>query len=203
MAGNSAPIGERGHAMRPGPTLRAVAFLIVSPLVARAPQAVPGSQEPPAFQEFRQRVEQYVQLQQALQSSLPGLRTTKLRKEIIERRQALAKKIREARPNAKQGDIFTPEIGEQFRRVIQSEFQGSNGPNVRKTIQQGEPVGHLRLTVNGAYPENVPRTTVPPALLLHLPQLPKEVAYRLIGHDFALQDIEARLIIDFIRGPIF
>jgi hypothetical protein len=206
--GRSAKIGERGLAMGPDPILGAVAFVIVLvgagwvPLVARPPQAAPGSQESPAFNEFRQRVRQYVELQNALQSSLPGLRTTKLRKEIVERQQALGQKIREARSNAKQGDIFTPEISEQFNRVIRREFQGSNGPNVRKTIQQGEPVDYLRLTVNRAYPENVPLTTVPPALLLNLPQLPKEVAYRIVGHDFALQDTEARLIVDFIPGAI-
>jgi hypothetical protein len=194
--------------MRPRPILRAVTFLMLLvgarcvPLLARHPQAAPGSQESPAFNEFRERVQQYLKLQRALQSSLPGLRTTKLRKEIVERRQALAQKIREARSNAKQGDIFTPEISEQFRRVIRSKFQGSNAPNVRQTIRQGEPVKHLRLRVNSAYPENLPLTTVPPALLLNLPQLPKEVAYRIVGHDFALQDTEARLIVDFIPGAI-
>jgi hypothetical protein len=47
-----------------------------------------------------------------------------------------------------------------------------------------------------------PLTTVPPTLLLPLPQLPAGVAYRIIGHDFVLEDTEAGLIVDFIPGLI-
>jgi hypothetical protein len=168
------------------------------PVAAGPPQVPPVSPEPPAFREFTQRVQQYLELQKAM----PRLRTTKQRKEIVERRRALAQKIREARSNAKPGDIFTPEASEEFRRVIRSAFQGPNAPNVRKTIRQGEPVRGWHLSVNGDYPEHLPLTTVPPALLLRLPQLPPEVAYRIIGHDFVLEDTEARLIVDFIPGAL-
>jgi hypothetical protein len=162
------------------------------------PQAPPVSPEPPAFGEFTQRVQEYVKLQKAA----PRLKTTKDRKQIVERRRALAEKIREMRANAKPGDIFTPEASEEFRRVIRSTFQGPNASKVRKTIRQGEPLRGWHLSVNGDYPEHLPLTTVPPTLLLHLPQLPAEVAYRIIGHDFVLEDTEARLIIDFIPGAI-
>ena len=57
---------------------------------------------------------------------MPRLQTTKQPKKIVEWRNALAQKIREARSNAKQGDIFTPEVGDEFRRVIRSAFQGPN-----------------------------------------------------------------------------
>jgi hypothetical protein len=156
------------------------------------------SSEPPAIREFTQRVQQYVELQK----SMPRLRTTKQRTEIVERRRALAQKIRETRADAKPGDIFTPEVSEEFRRVIRSVFQGPNAPNVRKTIRQGEPLPGWHLRVNDDYPEHLPLTTVPPTLLLHLPQLPAEVAYRIVGHDFVLEDTEARLIVDFISGAL-
>jgi hypothetical protein len=63
-------------------------------------------------------------------------------------------------------------------------------------------VADFHLSVNGAYPENLPLTTVPPTLLLRLPQLPERLAYRIVGHDFVLQDTEARLVIDLIPGVI-
>jgi len=47
-------------------------------------------------------------------------------------------------------------------------------------------------------PCHLPSTTVPPTLLLRLPRLPDKLAYRIVGHDFVLQDTEARLIVDFI-----
>jgi hypothetical protein len=184
--------------------MRVIVFLIVlagaiqGPITAGSPQGPPASPESPAFRDFIQLVQQYMKLRKAL----PQERTTKRSEEIVDRRRALAQAIRESRPNAKQGDIFTPEISGQFLAVIHSTFQGSNAANVRKTIRQGEPVPSMHLSVNGAYPEHLPMTTVPPTLLLRLPQLPERLAYRIVGHDFVLQDTEARLVIDFIPGAL-
>jgi hypothetical protein len=181
--------------------LRAAIFLIPlmsAPQVAALPQAPAAKPESPAFREFIERAKQYVKLQK----SVPRLRTTKRREEIVERRRALAQKIREMRADAKPGDIFTPEASEEFRQVIRGTFRGPNAANVRKTIRQGEPVPGWRLAVNSDYPESLPVTTVPPTLLLRLPQLPPELAYRIVGHDFVLQDMEARLIVDFIPGAL-
>lgn len=170
------------------------ALLLLALVSAVRPQVPPAGPEPPVFREFTQRVQQYLQLRKAV----PQQRTTKHQEEIVDRRHALAQAIRESRTGAKQGEIFTPEISEQFLRVIRSTFQGPNARNVRKTIRQGEPVEGVRLTVNGAYPENLPLTTVPPTLLRRLPPLPERLAYRIVGHNFVLQDTEARLVIDFI-----
>lgn len=189
--------------MQPTRSLTAVVFFIVLagglwiPVAAGPQQSPPGDPEP-AFREFEKRVQAYVKLRKAV----PRLRTTNDRKEIVDRRRALAQAIREARPDAKQGDIFTPEISEQFLDVIRGALQGSGAPNVRKTIRQGEPVPGVHVTVNGAYPEGLPLTTVPPTLLRRLPRLPDRLAYRLIDHDFVLLDTEARLVIDFIPGAL-
>src|SRR6185369_2161881 len=184
--------------------VRTIVFLIVqagalwSPVAAGPPQIPPANPESPAFRDFTQRVQQYLKLRKAA----PQQRNTKRSQEITDRRHALAEAIRESRTGAKQGDIFTPEISEQFLKVIRSTLQGASASNVRKTIRQGEPVASLHLSVNGAYPENLPLTTVPPTLLLRLPQLPERLAYRIVGHDFVLEDTEARLVIDFIPGAL-
>jgi hypothetical protein len=175
-----------------------VAMLVITAGAAQAPSANPPS---PAFQDFTKRVQEYVKLRNGL-PSLPRPKKTKARKEIVERQRALAQKIQEARANAKQGDIFTPEVSEEFRQAIRGKMQGASAKNVRKTIRQGEPLIDVRLTVNAAYPDHLPRTTVPPTLLLSLPQLPKEVAYRIVGHFFVLEDIEGRIVVDFIPGAI-
>ena len=190
--------------MRTNRFLRAIVFSALLAgasrftVAAAVAQSDPVAPEPPAFREFNESVQQYVKLQKAM----PRLRTTKKRKEIVERRHALGEKIREARANAKPGDFFTPAVSEEFRRVIRNAFQGPNARSIRKTLREGEPLQGWHLTVNGDYPEHLPMTTVPVTLLLHLPQLPSEVAYRIIGHDFVLEDKEARLILDFIVGAV-
>jgi hypothetical protein len=173
-------------------------LIVLVPAASGSPQVPAVTADSPAFHDFTQRVQQYVKLQNAL----PRLRNTKKRSEIVERRQVLAEKIREARADAKQGDIFTPEASEEFKRSIRAAFQGPNAMNVRKTIRQGEPLKGWHLMVNGDFPEHLPMTTVPPTLLLSLPPLPNGLAYRIVGHDFVLEDKEARLFLDFIPGAI-
>jgi len=174
--------------------LQAAGLLLALGAVGCA-QSPPLNKQPPGFDDFTQRVQQYMKLRKAL----PNERTTKRAEQIVDRRHSLAQAIREARPAAKQGDIFTPESSEQFLKVIRATLQRSN---VRKTIRQGEPVAGVHLTVNSGYPEHLPRTTVPPTLLLRLPRLPDKLAYRIVGHDFVLQDTEARLVVDFIPGAL-
>ena len=56
--------------------------------------------------------------------------------------------------------------------------------------------------MNQTYPDGVPFTTVPPTLLLKLPKLPEKVAYRIVGRDLILLDVEANLVVDRITEII-
>jgi len=159
---------------------------------------MPAQSPVPAFQGFVERVRQYVTSQRPVRH----LRTTNRRKQIVERRAELVRRIRETRATAQQGDIFTPVLADEFRQVIRSAFQGPNAINVRNTVRRGDPQPGWVISINGSYPDDLPLTTVPPSLLLRLPQLPPEVAYRIMGHDFVLQDTEARLVIDYIPAAI-
>ena len=155
-----------------------------------------------AFKEFTALVQQYVDLHKKLEASLPSLGPKEPQEKIVERKKALAEKLRQSRSAAKRGDIFASEIAEEFRHLIRRELEGPKGANPRKTIHQGEPLKPRRLRVNDSYPESLPATTVPPSLLLALPQLPKEVEYRIVGRDWVLLDIEANLIVDFIHEAL-
>jgi hypothetical protein len=183
--------------MRPCSLLQVagLCFALSGNAVAQTP---PINKQPPGFDDFRARVQQYLKLR----NELPNQRTTKRQAQIVDRRHTLADAIREARPAAKQGDIFTPESTPEFLKVIRDTLQGMGSAKVRKTIRQGEPVAGLHLNVNDAYPVRLPRTTVPPTLLLRLPRLPDKLAYRIVGHDFVLQDTEARLVVDLIPGAL-
>ena len=114
----------------------------------------------------------------------------------------LARKIADARRDARQGDIFTHEVSERFRKIIRRAFHGPEGRRARRTIQQDTPFKVIALRVNDVYPENIPLTTTPPTLLLKLPVLPPELAYRFVGHDLALKDIKTGLIVDLIPNAI-
>ena len=74
-----------------------------------------------------------------MRKALPHEHTTKRQEQIVDRRHSLAEAIREARADAKQGDIFTPEISEQFLKVIRGTLQGSNSPTPAKPFARENP----------------------------------------------------------------
>ena len=95
------------------------------------------------------------------------------------------------------------EVTRQFRRIIRGEFQGPEAQLARRTIRPDDPSKVIvRLHVNDVYPENIPLTTTPPTLLSKLPQLPQELAYRIVGRDLTLKDTKAGLIVDLIPNAI-
>jgi hypothetical protein len=151
---------------------------------------------------FTDRVQAYVKMQKDLKASLPALKPTEDAAQIIEHQHALARKIVDARRDARQGDIFTPDVAERFRKIIDKTFRGPEGRLARKTILPDSPFKVAVLHVNDVYPEGIPVITTPPTLLLKLPKLPPELAYRIVGRDLTLQDTEARLIVDLITNAI-
>jgi hypothetical protein len=160
-----------------------------------------STKESDEYKEFLKRVQDYVRLHKSIEATLPALKPTDLPELITAHQQALARKIREARPNAKPGDIFTEDAIGAFRKVIHHELRGPGGHRARKTIQQGEPL-KMQVEINQPYPDGVPYTTLPPSLLLKFPKLPPEMAYRIVGHDLILLDVNASLVVDLVKDLI-
>jgi hypothetical protein len=114
---------------------------------------------------------------------------------------ALAARIRAARPNAAQGDLFTPEAAAEIRRLISPEVHGARAAETRKAIQEDQPKT-AALKVNARYPDGQPLPTVPPNVLVNLPRLPEQLEYRVVGTSLILLDVPASLIVDFIPGAM-
>ena len=177
-------------------------FAFVAPGLAGQAQAPRLNEEARDLKVFNDRVQEYVKMQKNLEASLPALKPAMDPAQIVEHQHALARKIADARRDARQGDIFTHEVTEQFRKIIRSAFHGPEGRLARKTIQQDTPFKVIVPHVNDVCPENVPLTATPPTLLLKLPELPPGLEYRFVGHDLTLQDTKARLIVDLIPKVI-
>jgi hypothetical protein len=187
------------------PGLVALAFCVVPARMLAGQGSVPGKEQADdvaAFKEFSARVQEYVKLRKTVASSLPALTTTDEPEMITAHQQLLARKIREARPHAEPGDIFTPPACEAFRHASRSVLQGSHAAGSRAYMQRGEANPAMRLAVNGIYPDTEPITTVSPALLAAFPLLPVEVAYRIVGRTLILIDVESRLIVDVARRAL-
>lgn len=156
----------------------------------------------PGFKEFSERVNDYVKIHRAIESGLPTLKSTDLPEMISAHQLALARKIRESRPNAQPGDIFTSEARKSFQHVIRNVMLSPQGTSATATMNQGAPLADNPMKVNEAYPDKLPYTTVPPSLLVALPKLPDQVEYRLVGHDLLLLDPKANMVVDIFAGVI-
>ncbi len=154
------------------------------------------------IKDFESRVTDYVKLSKKAASGPAAPKPTDDPAKLKEYQLALAAKIRAGRPQAKQGDIFTPDVTKMFQRLIAMSFSGPRGEKLRASLRHAEPVKTLNLQVNDSYPQGVPLQSTPPSLLLDLPKLPSELEYRIVGRDLVLRDVKANLIVDFISNVI-
>lgn len=151
--------------------------------------------------EFQGRVADYVKVHKDAAAQLPPLKPTHSPAQIDAYQRELARRIRAARPDARQGYIFSPPVAAELHRLITISMRGAEGARIRASLQRGAPVS-IPVVVNSSYPSTAPLETTPPSLLLNLPKLPPEVEYRVVAHDLVLRDATANLIVDFVPGAI-
>jgi len=151
------------------------------------------------LRDFGGRVDQYLSVKGS--QNVPRKQTDSAAELAQQKREAIAK-LRAARSNAKQGDIFGPAVLQYFQRQIQATLKGPEGGRVMASLRRAEPTPNLQLHVNDEYPPHVPLQSTPPTLLLNLPQLPKGLQYRVVGKSLVLCDLDSNLIIDYIPDAI-
>ena len=147
--------------------------------------------------DFSTRVWGYFELRSELEKGLPALRVTDDPAEIRRAIRALAKRIRLARAEAREGDMFTPTISVEFRKALILEMNA----NTWAAIMDDNP-GEFSNQTDGTYPEGKPLSTVPPNILAALPRLPEDIQYRFLGRHLILLDTRANLILDRIPYAI-
>ena len=148
-------------------------------------------------EDFTARVSSYYELRRNLQRGLPVLTVTDYPAEIRSTQLALAERIRVARHGAKPGEIFTPTIRVEFRKVLSLAIDA----NTLGAIMDDNP-GRISHHINGTYPEGEPFSTMPPNILAVLPRLPDDIHYRFLGRELILLDTAANVILDRIPCAI-
>lgn len=153
-------------------------------------------EEHEAVEHFRKEVAKYAGLHGKALARVGAVQTPEAQK-------ALAAAITARRIEAKQGDIFLPEVQAVFKRLLGAQLKGPDATAAKKAMVEGNP-GHdedsilVAVRVNAPYPRGAARSTVPPSVLLTLPPLPECLSYLFVGRDLILVDTAAQLIVDFI-----
>jgi hypothetical protein len=170
-----------------------------------------GGQPPPAAPrvnvdaqtsvDFLKRIDAYAELHRKVERTLPELPKNPTPTQSDTHARNLARLIAQARPGAKEGDMFTRETRAYVRRQIARALAGPDGAAVRSSVSEENP-GRVQLRVNARYPEGIPLTTMPPQILGALPKLPDDLEYRFIGERLILLDVHAQMIVDYIPDAL-
>jgi hypothetical protein len=168
---------------------------------AQGPQVSVAPKHAEAFAAFEARVKEYVSLRESVERKLPKLSKDATPEQIEAHKDAFQDAVRAARAGAKRGDVFDAEVARHIREVVKSETRPKEKREVRKTVLESEVKG-VALRVNYPYPETEELIEMSPALLLKLPQLPKQVKYRYVGRSLLLVDRENGLIVDFMPDAL-
>jgi hypothetical protein len=152
--------------------------------------------------EFTKQAKEYLDKERALPAD--KLKPTSDAARLNSERVALREAVQQSRPNAKQGDLFTPPVARLFRKLLVQTLAGSDGAKIKASLNHAEPLAPANLKVNEAYPngDGQPVQSMPPTLLQNLPILPKGLEYRLVGKTLALRDTDANLVVDFLPNAL-
>jgi hypothetical protein len=162
------------------------------------PCAIAQNSDNSAVKEFQGRIDNYLS---AKKKQAIAKKPTDSPDKLAQEKQQTAEKTKESRPEAQRGDIFTPTVAAYFKKQIESTLHGPEGDKIRASLRHAEPLPNVQLKVNAKYP-NLPLQSTPPTLLMNLPQLPKELQYRIVGSTLVLYDMSSGLIVDFILNAV-
>jgi len=155
----------------------------------------------PAVAGFVERVNQYAELHKKLEATLPKLPQEATPTQIDQNERRLGELIQAARKNAQRGDLFTPEMTAFVKTVMAQIFSGPEGTKLRSSIMD-ENVKEYPVRVNQRFPDVIPISTMPPAVLKALPTLPEQMQYRFVASQFVLLDSHSHLVADFIPAVL-
>jgi hypothetical protein len=183
------------------PVLLALSLALPTP--AGAQPKVPD--EPPVapdavLKAFSDRVSAYVAMKKKLEADVPRVKPGDGATGRVEsREQQLTARLREARKEAKVGDIFG-DAAAYFRQTIVRDTATRGVRDAYAAMQEVPP--RSPPAVNATYPKEAALATVPPLILVNLPRLPDGLEYRFMGRDLILRDRDANLVVDFVRDAV-
>jgi len=153
---------------------------------------VQGTFDPETLAEFNRRVQDYAALRSRLEVGLPPLTITTNPDDIEAFEHRLVERIRHAR-GSRRGQVFIPAMEGQVKRMMTARVD----PITLNAVMDDNP-GEFDVDVNETYKKKYALGTMPPKLLLLLPDLAADLQYRFVGRHLILYDARANMIVDEI-----
>ncbi|HEY2471761.1 MAG TPA: hypothetical protein VGI45_28505 [Terracidiphilus sp.] len=178
----------------------ALLFPPVATLASQSPELSTSDQK--ALADFGKSSKDYVDKEHSLEAS--KMKPTSDVAKLEQQRKQLRDAVQQSRPNAKQGDLFTPDVARVFRKILANLLNGPDGSKIKSSLNHAEPGAPAQFKVNGEFPNRngQPIQSVPPTLLKVLPSLPKGLDYCIAGNALALRDSSANMVVDFLPNAL-
>jgi hypothetical protein len=154
-----------------------------------------------AIAQFEAAIADYMALRQRLRDEIAGPVAGSTATQLTQASDSLAAAIQRARSGARPGSIFVVPVAVVVKRRVDDAIRHDNLGPVLANIDD-EPVTVRAPAIHLRFPAASQMATMPPSLLAALPQLPKELEYRIVGDSLVLRDVDAALIIDFISAAV-
>lgn len=165
--------------------------------------AAPDEAQPASLMKFTAAIHEYVQLHHHIERQLPPFLPHSDAQDLIESSEAMAAAVKAGRANAREGDLFTPEVAVLLRTRV-SDALAARGflpeEMVAATLEEADE-GAAAPVVNGRFPWRR-GAAMWPCVLDALPRLPQELQYRFVGRDLVLVDTHADLVVDILRNAV-
>jgi hypothetical protein len=181
--------------------LRVAILTLLLPGLAHGSQLAPADSEYMVVSRFLTAVDAYVVEHHRLFAPLPeGMMC--LPEDTIARLNALAEVPREARKAPREGEIFTPDVADLFRRLLTTRLFGDeySGADLAAEMEKRAVVAPP-VRVNEPPTWDIDNAVLLP-LFSDLPLLPEELEYELVGRDLVLIDVPSNLVVDVIRAAL-
>ncbi len=151
---------------------------------------VQGTFDAETLAEFNKRVQDYAALRSKLEEGLPPLVVTDNADEIERFERRLAERIRAAR-STRRGQLFAPVMERQVKQMLDRRADAAT----IAAIMDDSPSA-FDVDVNDNYSKQRALATMPPNILLVLPDLPPDLEYRFVGRRLIVRDVRANMIVD-------
>jgi len=193
--------------VRTARAIQSLAFALAGVAMISAPVAIaqstrPSSSDQKLLSDFTKKAKDYIDKEHMLTTDKmkPTADVAKLQQD----REQLRDAVQQARANARQGDFFTAETAEVFRKLLSNLLKSPDGKKVKTSLNHAEPGASAEFKVNSDFPNQngQPIQSVPPTVLKVLPALPKGLEYCIAGRTLALRDSTANLVVDYLPNAL-
>ncbi|WP_109485172.1 hypothetical protein [Occallatibacter savannae] len=183
-------------------SLLASALFALPVLPSHAQQAATSASDRKLLSDFSKKAKDYVSKEHMLAQA--QMKPTSDVAKLQQQRKQLRDAVQQSRPNAQQGDYFTPDAAAVFRKVLLKLLNGPEGKKIKTSLDHAEPGAPAKFKVNAEFPNQngQPIQSVPPTVLKVLPELPRGLEYCIAGKTLALRDSAANMVVDYLPNAL-